>query len=80
LAGGQAGLLVPSADAEALARAVLECLRMPRQKVEAMVAAARDRVEQVFSLRETAARQHQIYERLVASRRARVSARPAPDP
>jgi glycosyltransferase involved in cell wall biosynthesis len=80
LAGRQTGLLVPSADAEALARAVLECLRMPRQKVEEMVAAARDRVEQVFSLRETAARQNQIYERVVASRRARLSACPAPDP
>jgi glycosyltransferase involved in cell wall biosynthesis len=79
LAGGQAGRLVPSADAEALARAVLECLRMPRRQVEEIVATARDRVERVFSLRETAVRQKQIYERVVAARRARASAPLAPN-
>ena len=76
LAGGQAGFLVPSGDEEALAGAVLKCLQMPRDQIEKMVAAARERVEKMFSLRETAARQSRLYEQLLAPRQGR--ARPAP--
>ncbi len=66
LIDGRTGLLVPSADADALAAAVLTYLRKPRAETDAMVEAARERVKNVFSLRETVERQKRLYTNLVA--------------
>jgi glycosyltransferase involved in cell wall biosynthesis len=67
LIDGATGLLVPSADAAALAAAVLAYLRKPRAEVDRMLRAARQRAEQVFSLDKTVERQKHLYAELVKS-------------
>jgi glycosyltransferase involved in cell wall biosynthesis len=60
----QTGLVVPAADSEALARAVLAYLAKPKEQVRTMVAAARKRVEETFAADIIARQQLEIYEGL----------------
>lgn len=61
---GQTGFVVPPRDPEALAGAVLACLRKPWDEVRAMVEAARNRVESQFGVDIIARQQLQVYESL----------------
>jgi glycosyltransferase involved in cell wall biosynthesis len=61
---GQTGFVVPPGSSEALAGAVLACLKKPRQEVRVMIEAARQRVESHFAVDTVARRQLQIYESL----------------
>ncbi|MBN1361925.1 MAG: glycosyltransferase family 4 protein [Sedimentisphaerales bacterium] len=62
LANGTAGTIVPIRDPDAIARAVIEDLTGPPQRVRAMTQAARGRVEEVFALDKIADRQKDLYE------------------
>ena len=61
---GETGLVVPPGDSDALAQAVLAYLAKPQPQVRAMVEAARQRVEQDFTVQSIARQQGQLYERL----------------
>jgi glycosyltransferase involved in cell wall biosynthesis len=69
---GRTGILVPSADASAMAEAVLTYLRKPRAETEEMLNAARERVKTVFSLGQTVERQKRLYANLIAPQREQV--------
>jgi glycosyltransferase involved in cell wall biosynthesis len=72
---GQTGLVVPPGNPEALAGAVLACLKKSPAEVRAMVEAARKRVESRFAVDIIARRQLQVYESL---RRCGDQCRPHP--
>jgi glycosyltransferase involved in cell wall biosynthesis len=61
---GQTGFVVPPGNPEALAGAVLACLKKSPAEVRAMVEAARKRVESHFAVDVIARRQLQVYESL----------------
>jgi glycosyltransferase involved in cell wall biosynthesis len=63
---GRTGFVVPPRDGEAIARAVLICLTMPKEQVQDMTAAARKTVENTFGAGIMARRQYQVYERVLA--------------
>jgi glycosyltransferase involved in cell wall biosynthesis len=62
---GQTGFVVPPRSAEAIAEAVLTCLKMPEETVETMTSAARQRVETKFDVDHISERQKHIYEELL---------------
>jgi glycosyltransferase involved in cell wall biosynthesis len=64
LTDGETGRLVPPADPEALAAALLEVLDQPGQAA-ALGRAARSRVVERFSLRGMVTQYEQVYERLL---------------
>jgi glycosyltransferase involved in cell wall biosynthesis len=74
---GHTGFVVPPRDAEALARAVLAWLAMPREQVLNMTDTARKRVESTFAVDIMAPQQYQVYERVAQRRSARCGARDA---
>jgi glycosyltransferase involved in cell wall biosynthesis len=61
---GENGLLVPPADADALAAALLELLRSERQR-QAMGEASLNRVRRDFHWERTVARYLEVYDRLL---------------
>jgi glycosyltransferase involved in cell wall biosynthesis len=65
---GVTGLVVPPGDSDALAQAALAYLAQPRPQVRTMVEAARQRVEQDFTVQSIARQQGQLYESLCPSR------------
>ncbi len=69
---GTTGTLVPSADAEALAQAMLRYARDPAL-ARAQGRAGRDRVERLFSLDAMVAQYTALYDRLLQGRRGRLS-------
>jgi glycosyltransferase involved in cell wall biosynthesis len=64
---GSTGLLVPPADAGALASAVADLLRSPAE-AESMGVAGRRRVEQNFDVNKRTLEEIEIYERFIAAR------------
>ena len=74
---GRTGFVVPPHDAEALARAVLAYLALPKADVLNMTDTARKRVEDMFGVDIMARQQYQVYERVAQRRLARVGAREA---
>ena len=67
----QTGRVVPARDGGALARAVLACLTQPAEQTQAMVEAARKRVETEFEIGRIANQQKQVYEELVGAKAVR---------
>ncbi len=65
---GRTGILVPSRDAAAIANGVLRCLQGPREEIDRIVSAARQKVDTDFSLAETVRRQKCIYEGVLSRR------------
>lgn len=61
---GRTGFVVPPGNAAALAEAVLRYLGKTHAEREALLGAARERVERLFSLDQWAGRQKRIYEEL----------------
>jgi glycosyltransferase involved in cell wall biosynthesis len=61
---GRTGFVVPPADAEALAEAVLTVLARPKEQVRDLVDEARKTVERRFSLVTIAKQQLQVYQSL----------------
>jgi glycosyltransferase involved in cell wall biosynthesis len=74
---GRTGFVVPPHDAEALARAVLAYLAMPKEQVLNMTDTARKRVEDMFGVDIMAWQQFQVYERVSKRQRTRLEARKA---
>ena len=67
--GGEVGRVVPFRDPEALAAAITELCRLPAERVAEMGAAARRRVERVFSWREAASRTADVLAEVVRAHR-----------
>jgi glycosyltransferase involved in cell wall biosynthesis len=61
LGDGEAGILVPLRDAEAIARGVLACLARPAGEIQAVTDVARKRVETLFELDKIARLQLELY-------------------
>jgi glycosyltransferase involved in cell wall biosynthesis len=61
---GRTGFVVPPQDAEAIAEAVLTCLKGPKEQVRSMVEAARKRVEDAFAVDIMACQQLHVYRSL----------------
>jgi len=61
---GQTGFVIPARDAEAMARAVLTCLTMPKEQVRILTEAGRKRVENTFAVDIMARQQYQVYQRV----------------
>ena len=59
---GRTGLIVPAADAEALAEAVLNILARSQEEIRGMTCAARKRVESTFEVGRIVRRQKRLYE------------------
>ena len=59
---GPTGIVAPPRDAEALARAVLELLALPRSELHRRGSLARQRIEQSLSIQAVAARYQALYE------------------
>jgi glycosyltransferase involved in cell wall biosynthesis len=68
---GRTGFVVPPHDAEALAKAVLAYLAMPKERVRNMVTAARKKVENTFGADIMARQQYHVYERVSDRTRSR---------
>ncbi len=71
---GQAGMVVPAADPDAIAQAVLDCLDGPWERVRTMTEAARRRVEETFAVDRIAAQQKGIYQTVCQHRKKRPAA------
>jgi glycosyltransferase involved in cell wall biosynthesis len=71
---GRTGFVVRPQNAEAIARAVLAYLTMPREQVRNMTDAARKRVENMFGVDIMAGQQYQVYERVSQRQRTRSGA------
>ncbi len=74
---GRTGFVVPPHDAEAIAKAVLAYLALPREQVRNMAEAARKRVENTFGVDIMARQQYQVYERVSKRQPTRLGAREA---
>ena len=70
MAVGDAGTLVPPADAEALAKAIAELLAAPEARAR-LSARARPRIEAAFSWPRVAEATASVYREIVEARRAR---------
>jgi glycosyltransferase involved in cell wall biosynthesis len=64
---GETGTIVPPADVDALAAALLAMLRRPDQERRALGAAARSRIAEYFSMDSVRARYERLYEELAGS-------------
>lgn len=74
VADGETGLLIPTHDADALARAILDCLEDPA-RARAMGDAGRERVEEVFSAPRFAQSLARLYEESTAGRQVQTPGR-----
>jgi glycosyltransferase involved in cell wall biosynthesis len=61
---GRTGFVVPPADGDAIAEAVLTCLQEPKEQVRSMVETARKRVEDTFAVDIMARQQLHVYKSL----------------
>jgi glycosyltransferase involved in cell wall biosynthesis len=61
---GRTGFVVPPRDSEAIAGVTLRLLAMPRERLDAMVEAAQERVKATFDVDAIALQQKRIYESL----------------
>lgn len=66
---GDAGMLIPAKDSEALARAMLSMMNMAQEEREAMGKAARERICQSFDMNAKAAVWEALYARLLGDAR-----------